>query len=46
MHIEFFRMVPISIGHLTLKIVILKIEQTFQMGYHKGDKKFYVFPTI
>jgi hypothetical protein len=45
MHIFFFCMVPISIVHSTLKIVILKIEQMFQMGYHKGDKMFYGFPT-
>lgn len=30
---------------LGLKIDVLKMEQTFYMGYQKGEKVFYVFPT-
>jgi hypothetical protein len=28
-----------------LKIDVLKMEQTFQTGYKKGEKTFYVSPT-
>jgi hypothetical protein len=31
--------------HQALKIDVLKMEQTFQMGYKEGEKTFYMSPT-
>jgi hypothetical protein len=44
MNIPLCHMVSTPIMWLALKINVLKMEQTFQMGYRKGDKILYIFP--
>jgi hypothetical protein len=38
-------MMSMLVVRLAFKINVFKMEQAFQMGYQKGDKMFYVFPT-
>jgi len=37
-------MISMHVVCFALKIDVLKMEQTFQIGYYKGDKVFYVSP--
>jgi hypothetical protein len=45
MGILFWRMISMPIVQLELKFDVLKMEQTFHMGYQKEKKVLYVFPT-
>ncbi len=45
MKIRFCCMISMLVMKLAFKIDVLKMEQAFQMGYRKGKKFFYVFPT-
>jgi hypothetical protein len=45
MNIPLYRMISMPIVRPTLKIDVIEMEQTFQMGYQEGDNFFYVFPT-
>ncbi len=42
MVIPLYQMISLSVVHPTFKIDTLKMEQTFQTGYQKRDKVFYV----
>jgi hypothetical protein len=44
MNIPFCRMISMLVVKPTFKIDVLKMEQTFQMGYREGDNIFYVSP--
>jgi hypothetical protein len=37
-------MISMPIVCLAFKIDVLKMEQAFQIGYHEGDKVFYISP--
>jgi hypothetical protein len=45
MHVPLCMMVPMPIVRHAFKINILKMEQTFHMGYKEGDKVSYLSPT-
>jgi hypothetical protein len=45
MNIPLCRMISMLVVRPTLKINVLKMEQTFQMGYRESNKVLYVFPT-
>jgi hypothetical protein len=40
----FYKMISMPIVHPTLKIDVLKMEQSFHFGYCEGDKVFYASP--